>query len=259
MTKRVSAALAASSFALIAAVIGCGGGGSAGILDNQTIRVSPSGSNASVFGGRLRLNVPAGSAPTRQTVVVIENPDASTDNRIVSGTMFTLSPGDYAFTGGATLTIRYAGSIPGGNSEESLALYRLDEGVWTPLDLSQVNTDQNTVSARIDRLGTFAILTTGSVGTNGGATGGDTGGDTTGTTNGSTTGVTTGTTDGGTTGVTTGTTDGGTTGVTTGTTDGGTTGTTDGTTDGGTTGVTTGTTLGTTTGGTTGFTTTTGV
>lgn len=127
------------------------------ILDGGVI--VPAGGTISALGGALQLTSPA-SAVTQPLTIFVKAANAPPpDPGLLVGTALELAPSTGTFSQPVMLAIRYGAETIGSEIRSgSLRLYMLVNGGWQEVPGSVVDTTARMVSARIERLGTFAII-----------------------------------------------------------------------------------------------------
>jgi len=117
--------------------------------------VDGGGGTVSAGGGAATLTVPGGAVTA--AVAITARPAQPTGAELVAGTAWTIGP-ELAFGFPADLEIAYdEASIPAGQGEESLGLYRLDGSTWTEAGSIAVDVDRNKVVGTVAATGTYAI------------------------------------------------------------------------------------------------------
>ena len=121
----------------------------------QTIQtpVTPSGSS-------VQLVLPAGalSQPTGVTVLPAAPPPGTSLTTIVDGTIYEFGPAGTTFAVPATITIHFApAAIPSGESEATLRLFTLVNGLWQLVPGSGVNTATHAVTGMTGHFSLYGV------------------------------------------------------------------------------------------------------
>jgi|GEM_PF-1002269 len=107
---------------------------------------------------QVNLNVHPNSLVRDSYMTIIPLSDFVTDDEMnAMGPGYRIGPTDYAFSEAAVLSLSYEDVVVAGWDESRLAIYRLNENKWQRLNCT-VDTMNNRVSAKIDRLGVFRLF-----------------------------------------------------------------------------------------------------
>ncbi|MEZ0324379.1 MAG: CHRD domain-containing protein [Fimbriimonas sp.] len=151
-------------FSLVLA--GCSDSSDPIVNPNETQRIGTAGGTFTYQNGNVRLVVPAASLSGETDVTVRAATGFPTDTRLVSGTAWNVSTDNgssFSTSNKATLRIKYD-NLPLGADPIDLKVFRLSAGVWEEM-ASTVDVTNKIVFTQISATGTYAIFSTGSIGT----------------------------------------------------------------------------------------------
>jgi hypothetical protein len=138
-------------------VSACDGAASPGEPERQGVTLPASGGTVELFGGALRLAVPASALAGETHFEVALSTGHPGATLLVPGTALTVRA-EPALVGSVELLLTYDGArLPLALRHEELRLYRLAGDFWRPVAGSAPGTGSS-VSAAVDSLGTFALL-----------------------------------------------------------------------------------------------------
>ena len=133
--------------------------GGCNVVDTVTV-LSPDGTlTVTIPGGTCCRNMYGGPLSNLE-VTVDESPPPPPEYTSIVGLVYSFEPGNATFSPPITLTWKYdPGALPEGVAEEDLVLAYYDEQAkeWVELDCT-VDTENNTVTASVSHLTTFAML-----------------------------------------------------------------------------------------------------
>lgn len=148
-------------------LVGCSSDDGGPVVDpNITQTIGAAGGTFNFQNNQVRLLVPAGSLSGNTNVTVRSATGYGPDARLLNGSAYTLSNDSgatFSSSNKATLRIHYA-SLPIGADPNTLEIFRWNGTTWEQVNTSTVDIANQTVSAQISQMGTYAIFITGGIG-----------------------------------------------------------------------------------------------
>lgn len=142
-----------AGLALLLAAVGLHGLLSHAVEQRRRELGTPGGT---VTAASARLVVPAGALGSNVAIELRAPSGLPLDPAAVDGVAVQVTPAGTAFSGGATLALRYgAGRAPVGSDPAELAIHVLDGATWMPLAGSRVDAATGEVTATIPGAGTY--------------------------------------------------------------------------------------------------------
>jgi hypothetical protein len=122
------------------------------------LAVGPAGGSASLEGGRVELEVPAGAlaAPVAMFVDPVGD-EAEESIGLIPGSVFDITPSGTAFSKSVRLSIRYDEAALGGLPESGLTVVKKLGAVWVEANDAVIDADANVVSADVDGFSRWAL------------------------------------------------------------------------------------------------------
>jgi hypothetical protein len=118
----------------------------------------PAGGRASLAGGLVEIDVPAGALGAPVAMFVDPVADETVEPvGLIPGTVFDITPSGTAFSASVRLSIRYDEAALGGLPESGLTVLKKLGAVWVEADDAVIDADANVVSADVDGFSRWAL------------------------------------------------------------------------------------------------------